>query len=332
MRKHGRDHFTLEVIDTASTLDELNTKEWFYAEMFNTYAPNGYNVKQCGDHTPPPRTCAAKVTSMSKRTKAYRLLSPTNEIIEGRNVMDLCQKHGLSSAHINQVIDGTRLSCQGWRNANRRYRIYHLVNSHTAVTLSIPESKGLQRRLADQLGLPAHRVSALLRTGKPIDGWTLQQITYVGEGPEATSKPRPRLSIAGAERRSSLMSRGKIYRLLDNRLGRVHEFTNIARFCREHGLAASKIGPLTRGECNRHQEWSLPSAPLRRVHLSHDKETVVLIDGDTKRFVRERNLVSTKHVFNLIAGRLPSYKGWKLLRVDAFDHTQCPLIDERLIA
>lgn len=48
MRKHGIENFTIEQIDTASSLEELNIKEKTYIKALNTLSPNGYNLDNGG--------------------------------------------------------------------------------------------------------------------------------------------------------------------------------------------------------------------------------------------------------------------------------------------
>lgn len=45
IRKYGIDNFTVEQIDTANDVDELNQKEQFWVSHYNSMVPNGYN--QC---------------------------------------------------------------------------------------------------------------------------------------------------------------------------------------------------------------------------------------------------------------------------------------------
>lgn len=56
VRKYGSDAFTFEVIDTASSQDELNQKEIKWIERYNAYAKdvtsNGYNTNYGGDINP----------------------------------------------------------------------------------------------------------------------------------------------------------------------------------------------------------------------------------------------------------------------------------------
>jgi group I intron endonuclease len=45
IHKNGRDNFIIEHIDSASTMEELNYKEKYWALKYNTFFPNGYNLK-----------------------------------------------------------------------------------------------------------------------------------------------------------------------------------------------------------------------------------------------------------------------------------------------
>jgi group I intron endonuclease len=49
IKKYGEEAFTIEEIDTATSLDELNIKEATYIKALNTLSPNGYNLHLGGD-------------------------------------------------------------------------------------------------------------------------------------------------------------------------------------------------------------------------------------------------------------------------------------------
>lgn len=49
MRKYGIDNFTIEEIDTADSLDDLNNKEIEWIKKLNTKIPNGYNIVDGGN-------------------------------------------------------------------------------------------------------------------------------------------------------------------------------------------------------------------------------------------------------------------------------------------
>lgn len=48
IKRYGKDNFTITVIDTAKTLDELNKKEIYWIDYYNSKLPNGYNISNGG--------------------------------------------------------------------------------------------------------------------------------------------------------------------------------------------------------------------------------------------------------------------------------------------
>lgn len=46
---HGRDAFTIEVVEAADTAESLNCLEQAYIDRYNTIVPNGYNLKGGGE-------------------------------------------------------------------------------------------------------------------------------------------------------------------------------------------------------------------------------------------------------------------------------------------
>ena len=49
IEKHGIENFTKELIDTADTLEDLNDKEIYYINYYQTKTPLGYNLTKGGD-------------------------------------------------------------------------------------------------------------------------------------------------------------------------------------------------------------------------------------------------------------------------------------------
>lgn len=46
--KYGKENFEIKQIDTAISLEEANRKEVYWAEFYNCFSPNGYNLKAGG--------------------------------------------------------------------------------------------------------------------------------------------------------------------------------------------------------------------------------------------------------------------------------------------
>lgn len=51
LSKYGISNFEYKVIDTATTIEELNTKEIYWIKKLNSLAPNGYNLCFGGNNT-----------------------------------------------------------------------------------------------------------------------------------------------------------------------------------------------------------------------------------------------------------------------------------------
>jgi len=51
VNKYGIDSFTIEILkDDIENIEDLNKFESYYADMYNTYRPNGYNINGCGNN------------------------------------------------------------------------------------------------------------------------------------------------------------------------------------------------------------------------------------------------------------------------------------------
>jgi group I intron endonuclease len=66
IRKYGKENFTLEQIDSAENLEQLNTMERTYIKALNTLAPNGYNLELGGDSKVCHEETKAKISTTLK--------------------------------------------------------------------------------------------------------------------------------------------------------------------------------------------------------------------------------------------------------------------------
>lgn len=48
--KYGKENFTIEIIDSANNINELNEKEIFYINKYKSLSPNGYNLAKGGNN------------------------------------------------------------------------------------------------------------------------------------------------------------------------------------------------------------------------------------------------------------------------------------------
>jgi group I intron endonuclease len=67
--KYGKINFTIEEIDSCSTIDELNEKETYYIEKFNSISPNGYNIEKGGGNRIMSDETKKKISNSNKGRK-----------------------------------------------------------------------------------------------------------------------------------------------------------------------------------------------------------------------------------------------------------------------
>lgn len=49
IRKHGKENFTIEILEECATSEQLNEREIFWIARFNCKHPNGYNLTDSGE-------------------------------------------------------------------------------------------------------------------------------------------------------------------------------------------------------------------------------------------------------------------------------------------
>lgn len=87
IQKYGQDAFVFEIIDTAETIDELNTKEIEYIEKYNSIAPFGFNIEKGGRNA-----------SMPDHVK--KIISKTHK---GKTISEI-QKKAISDWNKNKIV------------------------------------------------------------------------------------------------------------------------------------------------------------------------------------------------------------------------------------
>jgi group I intron endonuclease len=68
--KYGSANFSIEKIDDAKNIDELNKKEEFYIKEYNSLSPNGYNLSKGGDNKKMSEETKKKISEKNKGRKA----------------------------------------------------------------------------------------------------------------------------------------------------------------------------------------------------------------------------------------------------------------------
>ena len=127
IKKYGKENFTWEIIDSATSIDELNKKEIFWIEKLNSLAENGlgYNEKYGGNNHKHSHITKSKIKNSQKGSKSHRFGKVGSENAQSKKVINitdnviyesanLCAKEeSLNNSHICAVCRGDRATTGG---------------------------------------------------------------------------------------------------------------------------------------------------------------------------------------------------------------------------
>jgi hypothetical protein len=103
-QKYGHHAFDVEILEKDITdIAQLNKLEHFYAQRFNAYIPNGFNLKNCGDNRLLSPESIEKIRANHSRPFRVRRID-TWEIVEGVNLAAFCRTHGLSNSQMKYIV------------------------------------------------------------------------------------------------------------------------------------------------------------------------------------------------------------------------------------
>lgn len=125
IRKYGKDNFKIEIIDTASSQDELNEKEQYWIKFYNSVI-DGYNetdaISKCGGNTYQSKTeeelkeisnkirqtKIGKKNPMARRIKRINVI--TNEVDYFDTIISCAKACGIKSGKtsITERLNGQR--------------------------------------------------------------------------------------------------------------------------------------------------------------------------------------------------------------------------------
>lgn len=201
IKKYGKENFTIDVIDTASTLEELNNKEIYWIEKLNTISPNGYNLvsggknKICSDETKKKMSIAQKNKSDETRKKLSESAKKRVYSDEYRKQMSITSKLSMTDERRKKISESLK---KYYNNKPKKEKI-------------VKERKS--RRMTDEQRL----FSLSLRKGKPSwnKGKTLSEehkrkLSLAHKGKKLTDEAKEKCRQANLGRPKSKETRLKI--------------------------------------------------------------------------------------------------------------------------
>jgi hypothetical protein len=178
IKKHGFNNFEVLVLDYADNQTELNYLERMYAALYNSYAPYGYNLKECGGNSG-----KSHQSTIGKKAKTYEFINlETLKLIKIKNLRKFSDENGLDYRHMYQVHNGKRTSHQGYINikSDINKHIFEIYNIDTKETILLkkPFSKEIFNKLFQKTGWSDAGISLLINGKiKTYYNWMLKSNT-----------------------------------------------------------------------------------------------------------------------------------------------------------
>ena len=127
--KYGVNNFRVEVIDTATSQDELNEKEAYWISTLNTISPNGYNLQNGGVRTQLSEESRKKIglvvkqkyanneVDISWKRKVCQYSVDGSLIAVWDSIKEASKQLGICDKHIPDACRGRRRTVNGfmWR-------------------------------------------------------------------------------------------------------------------------------------------------------------------------------------------------------------------------
>ncbi|CAB4125809.1 grpIintron_endo, group I intron endonuclease [uncultured Caudovirales phage] len=113
IKKHGKENFTIHVIARCTSREELNNRERFCIRIFNSLAPNGYNLNAGGGGSDVSKETSVKISIKQKQRWANKIgtekslaalldKSRPHALLGKKMSIEYCKK--LSDAHKGYVM------------------------------------------------------------------------------------------------------------------------------------------------------------------------------------------------------------------------------------
>lgn len=172
-KKYKKDNFQISLLENEITdQNKLNILEKKYAVQYNSYAPNGYNLLECGQ-------------SGGKRTKefidiylakTYKLKSPEGKIFKFKNLSEFCKKYCLDRCHMYKVANGTRKQHKGWTTPEQEHPYVLLEHKHTKEQFKIQLYYGNLTKFCKKKNLVFDNICAIIYGNSKTSGdWILKE-------------------------------------------------------------------------------------------------------------------------------------------------------------
>lgn len=285
--KYGSEAFLIEILESnVESLDKLNQLEEFYADKYNTYHPNGYNLRKCGDN----RKLLDHQIQLIKQSKSktYNLRKvETWEEIEVFNLKEFCRKNGLTVSAMYNMIQGKDnvIVSQGYCLASRTRQ-------------EVQDRK--MRRFKNKVFELVDDKGNLIKISNLKEFCNIHKLEKGSLYKLLNGKMLYYKGFRLPHRKNEHISNAVKFELLspDNKLVKG---INLSRFCKDNNLVYNCIHKVLSGELWTHRGWKRPDTTEEELSSRGQwyKKSVTLIspDGD-EVYVDDLKSFCIKNKFN----------------------------------
>ena len=125
LKKYSINSFTIEIIDAAESIEELNEKEIYWISYYNSLAPNGYNLTEGGKNAKHEQSTRDKISAANagrfSGSKSPRAKAVTQYSLDGKfiaqygSTREAERETGIKSTAIAAVCRGKHYIANGFR-------------------------------------------------------------------------------------------------------------------------------------------------------------------------------------------------------------------------
>lgn len=139
INKYGIDNFVFEIIDIAENLDELNDKEIYWIDFYNSVSPNGYNVTGGGQGKKRVSTneLGKRISEGLKNSKKWQEIKNSEEYIKKikDNFTGYNKGKKFSSEHKKKIWEKNKERILEFnKNTSKKWIIVNKDNNITRIT------------------------------------------------------------------------------------------------------------------------------------------------------------------------------------------------------
>lgn len=130
IRKYGKENFTIEIIDTANLIQDLNKKEEFWIKHFNS-VEFGYNLQAGGgNRLHLPESIRKMEENNTKRREIVRISLKDGTIKEYNKISDVILD-GFDRSNVSLCLNGKKEKYLGyvWKFKSKKYNIQHILET-----------------------------------------------------------------------------------------------------------------------------------------------------------------------------------------------------------